>query len=123
MSEISYPIKISDIINEDGTTLEDFPKNPLMDKWIEKYPPTRYGEPCGPYLKLKDSSKLMNYGCVLCAENCPYSDHWKIPEEDIEEYEEYRQKVAEYHKLHNPDMISNINIYLKGLFNNDSIES
>lgn len=82
------------IINEDGTSIEDFPKNPLIDKW----------------LKLKknfciqlEESGFANYRCLECTK-CPDSSDFEIPEEDIEEYEKYLTECKEYNRIHNPEL-------------------
>lgn len=97
--DIKFPITI---VNNDGTPIDDYPKNPLWDKWLEKYPPMRHGHSCGPEIgKFGDGRPMMNYTCVICTEDkCPYSQYWKVPEEDKEEWEAYRKEVEEYDKLH-----------------------
>ena len=105
MSEERKPF-ITEIINEDGSKMDDFPKNPLKEKWDKLYPPTRNGKPCSPYLgKYDDGRPIMNYTCVICHEKkCQHSDDWEIPEEDKEEYEKYQKQVDEYNKIHNPKL-------------------
>lgn len=90
------------IVNNDGTPIDDFPKNPLLEKWDRLYPPTRHGHPCSSVLGYSDAgSPIMNYGCVLCSEeSCRHSSCFVIPEEDKIEYEEYKAKVREYDILH-----------------------
>lgn len=104
MSTINYPgIEFPiELVNNDGTSMDDFPKNPLEEKWDNLYPPTRMGEPCSPVLgKSEDGSPIMNYSCVLCHEKkCRHSDSFEVPEEDKAEYEDYQKKVEEYNKLH-----------------------
>lgn len=98
---------ITEIVNEDGTSMKDFPKNPLLEKWDKLYPPTRYGQPCkGPIIGYyPDNTPIPNYGCVLCAESkCRHSDSFEVPEEDKEVYEEYLNKIEEYNALHNPSI-------------------
>ena len=94
MSKIKE-ISLTDVVNEDGTSLEDFPKNPLLEKWIEKY-------------SCKDSSTgtedVGDYGCILCGKNCPFNEYWIVPDEDLEEYKKYTKCVQEYHKIHNPKL-------------------
>lgn len=101
--EINKPIKLK-IVNEDGSNMDDFPENPLIEKWDNLYPPTRWGKPCGPVLGYYDDGKpIMNYTCVMCHEKkCRHSDDWEVPEEDREEYEKYLKQVDEYNKIHNP---------------------
>ena len=103
--DIEVPI-IKEIINEDGSSMKDFPENPLKEKWDRLYPPMRHGKPCGPYLgKFDDGRPIMNYTCVIChEEKCQHSDNWKVPEEDKEEYEEYLKRVDEYNRTHNPTL-------------------
>lgn len=100
---------ITEIINEDGTSLDDFPENPLKEKWLEKYPPTRYGSKCAPFETLPDGTVVANYGCILCHEKCMHSSSWEVPEEDKEEWDKYQEQVKEYHRIHNPNLIANIN--------------
>ena len=100
---------ITEIINEDGTSLDDFPENPLKEKWLEKYPPTRYGSKCAPFETLPDGTVVANYGCILCHEKCMHSSSWEVPEEDKEEWDKYQEKIKEYHRIHNPNLITNIN--------------
>ena len=100
--------------NEDGTPFEP-PENPLNEKWNKLYPPTRYGEPCGPVLGYTNDGKpIANYSCILCHEDkCPYSEYWKVPEEDKEVYEKWTKECNEYYKLHNPKTYEVINNYDK----------
>lgn len=101
--DIQFPIEI---VNEDGTSVDDMPQNPLMEKWLSLYPPMRYGEPCSTVLgEYEDGRKIMNYSCVLCHnEMCPHSDSWEIPKEDLEEWNQYQEAVKEYHRAHNPSL-------------------
>ena len=82
------------IINEDGTDMLDYPKNPLTKKWSELYPPS----PMPEYSQVCDG-----YSCMWCG-RCPNGEHWKVPEEDLEIWNEYQEKVLEYHKIHNPKL-------------------
>ena len=82
------------VINEDGTSMDDFPKNPLKEKWNRFYPPT----PKAEYSQVCDG-----YSCMWC-DRCPNGTHWEVPEEDKKEYEEYQQQIVEYHKIHNPTL-------------------
>lgn len=115
-TETALDYKITGIINEDGTEL-NYPKNPLKEKWDKLYPPTKYGEPCSPILGYQDNgAPYMNYGCVLCTETrCQHSTRWKVPEEDKETWEQYLQDIKEYNRIHNPNLISNVEKYLKEL--------
>lgn len=103
--DIEVPV-IKEIINEDGSKMDDWPKNPLKEKWDKLYPPMRNGKPCGPYLgRFEDGRPIMNYTCVICyEEKCQHSNSWKVPEEDKEEYAEHLKRVDEYNKIHNPRM-------------------
>jgi hypothetical protein len=94
------------IVNEDGTSIDDYPKNPLMEKWKKLYPPIRYGEACSQILgTYEDGRPIMNYSCVLCCEEkCIYSDNWKVPEEDLEIYNEYLKELDSYNEIHNPTL-------------------
>lgn len=79
-----------DVINEDGTTLDDYPKNPLILKW-DTMVPKQCGDPS------------VNYACVQCYnEKCYHSNGFIMDEEDKEEYQKYRDKISAYDKLHNP---------------------
>lgn len=97
---------ITEILNEDGTSMDDYPKNPLIEKWDKLYPPMRFGNPCSPIVGYyPDDFPIPNYGCVLCNnEKCRHSNAFIIPEEDKEVYEEYRKKVDEYNEIHNPSI-------------------
>ena len=79
------------ILNEDGTVY-DPPKNPLEEKWNKLYPPT----PMPQYSQVCD-----DYSCMWCG-RCPDGDHWKVPEEDREVWDEYQRQRLEYDKIHNP---------------------
>ena len=46
-----------EIVNEDGTSMDDFPKNPLAEKWKRLYPPT----PMPQYSQVCDG-----YSCAFC---------------------------------------------------------
>lgn len=102
--EIKFPLQI---INEDGTDCNfEYPENPLKEKWDKLYPPNQ---------RYKSKENCQGYSCMWCG-LCPYGSHWKVPEEDKELWQEYRKKVFEYHKIHNPDLaelmgisVSNIN--------------
>ena len=80
------------VSNEDGTSLSDYPKNPLTKKWSELYPPT----PIASYSEVCD-----DYSCDGCS-RCPYGTEWIVPEEDLEIWYEYQQEILNYHKIHNP---------------------
>ena len=74
-----------EIVNEDGTSMDDFPKNPLAEKW------KRYSQVCD------------GYSCAFCG-RCPRGDYWKIPEEDKEIWAGYQKQLKEYNRIHNPSM-------------------
>ena len=62
------------IVNEDGTSIDDHPKNPFFsDEWLKSHPVIKYNKPCKPYYEDKTSGNTYaNYGCVLCSESgCP----------------------------------------------------
>lgn len=91
------------VVNNDGTSLSDFPVNSLIDKWKSmEYTQNTNGESCSNILGYQENgAPYMNYGCVLCmSEKCYHSNNWKVPEEDKEEYEEYLNKVRQYNIEH-----------------------
>lgn len=107
-----------EIVNEDGTSIDDRPKNPLKEKWERLYPPTRNGKPCSSILGYKDDgSPIMNYICVWCGESkCPHSEHWKVPEEDKEVWDKYQADLENYHKIHNPNFKDNLTKFIEELY-------
>lgn len=84
-----------ELINEDGTTLEDMPTNPLKEKWTKLYPPIP---------KPEFSQVCDGYSCMWCG-RCPNGDYWEVPEEDKEVWEQYQAKVREYNMVHNPSLL------------------
>lgn len=82
------------LINEDGTDMLDYPKNPLLEKWSKLYPPVSIPE----YSEVCDG-----YSCDGCS-RCPYGTEWIVPEEDLEIWNEYQNEVLEYNKIHNPNL-------------------
>ena len=98
MDNIQFPIEL---VNNDGTSMDDFPENPLKEKW-DKLIPVKDGVQCSPILgKSETGSPIMNYGCVLCHDKtCHHSDSFIVPEEDKEIYDEYQRQCSEYNKLH-----------------------
>lgn len=87
---------ITEIINEDGTSMDDYPKNPLQEKWDRLYPAIpkpEFGQVCD------------DYSCIWC-DRCPKGWHWKVPEEDKKVYKKYQKQVYEYHKIHNPTIFA-----------------
>ena len=84
------------LINEDGTSISDYPKNPLKDKWDKKYPKNRVCQ------ALEDLN-IVNYGCLNC-NKCPDGDLFNVPKEDLEEYKKYLEEVIKYNKVHNPTL-------------------
>lgn len=79
-----------EIVNGDGTSLDDFPKNPLKEKWDKLYPPI----PMPQYSQVCDG-----YSCMWCG-RCPNGDKWEVPEEDKEVWEQYQEEVRKYHARH-----------------------
>ena len=71
----------------DGTPFNP-PRNPLKEKWAKLYPPC----------ELSDHGDF-DYSCILCSK-CPNSEDWKIPEEDKEVYEQWRNDVISYIQEH-----------------------
>ena len=65
-------------------------ENPLMEKWRAKYLPT----PDGSANQLCDG-----YTCMWCG-RCPLGNEWTCPEEDIEEYNKYLEKLDRYTQEH-----------------------
>lgn len=103
------------IVMEDGVSLEDAPKNPLIDKWKAKgYIKDECGKDCSDVLgHYEDGRPIMNYNCVLChSPNCYLSDDWVVPEEDKEEFKKWQQAVTDFYKAHSPEMFHK---YLGGL--------
>lgn len=74
---------------EDGTPFEP-PKNPLMEKWLEKYPPT----PMPQFSQVCDG-----WSCEYCG-RCPHGSDWKVPEEDLKEYNKWLEEKENYIKKH-----------------------
>ena len=95
------------IINEDGTSISNFPKNPLLEKWYKLYPPKT------TCLDFKMSG-IANYNCLEC-KKCPEGSDFEIPKEDLQEYREYLLKVDEYNKLHNPELYKKLELSNKNI--------
>lgn len=77
------------LINEDGTNL-DYPLNPLEEKWKKIYPScldTQYDD----------------YKCMECFK-CPFGGEWKVPNEDLDIWNEYQIQIDKYDKIHNPSL-------------------
>lgn len=90
-------MKKINVINEDGTNiLDNFPENPLIDKWKREYPMRNF---CIDLEK----NNLENYSCLSCGK-CPNGIYFKIPKEDLKLYKKYLEEVDEYNKVHNPNM-------------------
>lgn len=104
-----------EIVNEDGTGIDDFPKNPLKEKWDKLYMTDLFGRPCNPISGYQENGRpYENYGCVLChSKTCHHSDNFIVPDEDKEVYAEYKQQIKEYNMLHNPEMMAKIEEYEK----------
>lgn len=84
-------LEIENLKNEDGTNvLDGFPENPLKEKWSKLYPPY-------------PDTKYDDYGCMECSK-CPFGGEWEIPEDDLEIWNEYQNRILEYHKIHNPEL-------------------
>ncbi len=81
------------VLNEDGSVFNP-PKNPLTKKWLEKYPPVSMSQ----YSQVCDG-----YSCMWCG-RCPHGENWKVPEEDMEEWNKYRKELEEYDRNHNPSL-------------------
>ena len=88
-----------EIANEDGTSMDDFAKNSLAEKWKHLYPPT----PMPQYSQVCDG-----YSCVFCG-RCPRGDYWKVPEEDKEIWAGYQKQLKEYNRIHNPRLYEMLN--------------
>ena len=82
------------IVNEDGTSLDDMPINPLKEKWDKLYPPI----PKPEYSTICDG-----YSCSYCG-ICPNGSLWVVPEEDKQVWDEYQRKLSDYNREHNPSM-------------------
>ena len=89
-------MNLIEIKNEDGTTLEDMPKNPLEEKWDKLYPKK-------DICKKMERQNIINYSCFNCNQ-CKEGELFVIPKEDQKKYEEYLKKVDEYNRLHNPTL-------------------
>jgi hypothetical protein len=74
---------------EDGTPFNP-PENPLLEKWNKLYPPTKKPE----YSQVCDG-----YSCMWCG-RCPHGEYWKVPEEDVDEYNEWLWKKEQYIQEH-----------------------
>ena len=102
------------LLTEDNVSLEDAPKNPLIDKWkAEGYTKDEYGKACSAVLgHQEDGRPIMNYNCVLChSSNCYLSDDWVVPEEDKEAFEKWQRAVSEFYRTHGSELF---NKYLGG---------
>ena len=85
---------IKRIINEDGTKFNP-PKNPLEKKWSVLYPP----------IPKPDLSQVCDgYNCDFC-DRCPQGSKWKVPQEDLEVWNQYRERYQAYIYLHNPSLV------------------
>lgn len=82
-----------ELVNEDGTEI-NYPKNLLEEKWNKLYPSI----PKPEYSQVCDG-----YSCTYCG-RCPKGSYWKAPEEDKESWNEYQEKIRQYHKIHNPSL-------------------
>ena len=93
---------IRDIVTKDGTSLSEAPKNPLIEKWENKYTLDRFGNQCQDVLgHYEDGRPIVNYECVLCSsKRCYKSDKFEVPEEDKEAYEKYLEQLNEFFKEH-----------------------
>ena len=84
------------LVNEDGTSLDDCPKNPLLEKWLKLYPQK-------DFCKKLDEENIVNYYCIMC-NKCPYGDEFEIPKEDLKEFNEHLKRLREYINKHNPSV-------------------
>lgn len=85
------------VVNEDGTPLGfEYPENPLKEKWDKLYPP----KPMPQYSQVCDG-----YSCMWCG-RCPEGEYWEVPEEDKEIWEQYREQLREYERIHNPSLFN-----------------
>lgn len=84
------------IVNEDGTSIDNAPENPLKEKWDKLYPSI----PMPQYSQVCDG-----YSCDYCG-RCPHGSFWKVPEEDKTVWDEYQKQLLEYNKQHNPSISS-----------------
>lgn len=101
---------VFELINEDGTSMEDFPKNPLQEKWDKLYPPI----PKVEYQQVCDG-----YSCMWCG-RCPNGENWIVPEEDLEIWNNYQEQIKQYHQLHNPNFIKNVDKILEKVLTKDN---
>lgn len=86
-----------ELVNEDETSFDTFPKNPLEEKWSELYSPT----PKPEYSQVCDG-----YSCMYCG-RCPRGSYWKVPDEDKAVWDAYQKEVDAYMRLHNPSLFEN----------------
>lgn len=92
-------VLINNIVNEDNSDMDDFPVNPLKEKWDKLYPPS---------IKIEYSQVCDGYSCMWCG-RCPDGSNWKVPDEDREVWDEYQRQIMEYHKKHNPELFQRYN--------------
>lgn len=92
--------QVIELVNNDGTSIDKMPKNPLEEKWAKKYNLNGFGVECSNVLgKSENGNPIMNFSCVIChSRGCWRSDSFVVPEEDKEEYEKYLKELNEYHK-------------------------
>jgi len=81
---------INEILNNDGTSMVDYPENPLKEKWSKLYPPS----PMPQFSQVCDG-----YSCMWCG-RCPRGEYWKVPEEDKEVWEAYQKELYDYNINH-----------------------
>lgn len=88
------------IINNDNTSIDDIPKNPLRDKWESMI--SRNGKPCSLVLGYnEDGSPIMNYSCIMCDEkSCYHSDSFVVPDEDRSTYNKFLNELDDYFRTH-----------------------
>lgn len=83
MNEKNYCLKV---VNEDGTDLDTYPKNPLF--------------------KIYPTCDYIGYKCIYCGE-CPcgeYFDVSKLSQEQQDIYNTYVKEAEKYNLIHNPSL-------------------
>lgn len=96
-------MSVFELINEDGTAMDDFPENSLKEKRDRLYPPL----PMPQYSRVCDG-----YSCMQC-DRCPKGDNWKVPEEDKAVWDEYQRQIKVYNRSYNPQFSTCIRAGIK----------
>lgn len=81
---------MNQLIDEYFIIMNDIPKNPLEEKWNRLYPQI----PKPEYSQVCDG-----YSCMWCG-RCPKGEYFKIPEEDLELWNNYQKQLDNYLQSH-----------------------